>query len=169
MSPCDRPSFSISLLGGCGGLRSWLVLWPAPAHACNAVCNEKSKQGTAVRHDRNVFPLEGAPKKKKKIEKKEELEEALRQSCVQKERSLGPKRKTNVIVHRLSLCQSPPSPIGLWPPYQFLSHLTLSLLALFAQVDSDTVLNEPPPPFCTHGYRLCHRLKVRRGLQRAGR
>lgn len=104
-SPCDRPSLSISLQGGCAGLRSWLVLWPGPAHACNAVCNEKSKQGTAVRHDRNVFPLEGAPKKKKEKRKKEEWEETLRQSYVQKEHSLGPKRKTNVIVHRLSLCQ----------------------------------------------------------------
>lgn len=42
----------------------------APADACNAVCNEKSKQRTAVRHDRNVFPLEGAPCKKKSRKKK---------------------------------------------------------------------------------------------------
>lgn len=50
-----------------GGLRSLtsacLALRPAPDHACNTVCKEKTKQGTALRHDRNVFPLEGAPKK----------------------------------------------------------------------------------------------------------
>lgn len=39
-------------------------------------------------------------------EKKEGREETLRRSCVQKECSLGPKRKTNVIVHCLSLCQT---------------------------------------------------------------
>lgn len=100
----------LHLSAGCfWGLRSlaspWLVLWPAPAHACNAVCNEKSKQGTALRHDRNLFPLEGASwqKKKKKRQKKEKSKR--RQRCVQKERSLGLERKTNVIVHWLSLCQ----------------------------------------------------------------
>lgn len=65
----------LHLSAGCfWGLRSlaspWLVLWPAPAHACNAVCNEKSKQGTALRHDRNLFPLEGASWQKKKTEER---------------------------------------------------------------------------------------------------
>lgn len=44
----------------------------------------------------------------------------------------------------------PPSPIGSWSPYQFLPRPPLSLLpdTLFAQVDSDTVLNDPSrPPF----------------------
>lgn len=31
---------------------------------CNAVCNEKYKQGTAVKHDKYVFPLEGVTLKK---------------------------------------------------------------------------------------------------------
>lgn len=70
---------------GRGGLRSpasaWLVLRLAPAHACNAVCNEKSKQGTAVRHDRNVFPLEGAPRKKKRGEKKERRRNVEAEMC----------------------------------------------------------------------------------------
>lgn len=52
---------------------SLLVLWPAPAHACNAVCNEKSKQGTALRHDRNLFPLEEASWQKKKDRRKKEV------------------------------------------------------------------------------------------------
>lgn len=138
-----------SPLGDYGGLRSpasaWLVLWPAPAHACNAVCNEKSKQGTAVRHDRNVFPLERAR------EKKERREETLRRSCVQKECSLRPKRKTNVIVHCLSFRQTLPLQLVDGLPTSF-STASLSLCfpeTLFAQVDSDTVLNEPQsfPPF----------------------
>lgn len=131
--------------GGCGELRSpaspWLVLWPAPAHACNAVCNEKSKHGTAVRHDRNVFPLEGAPCKKKR---RKRIREKLRQSWVQKECSFGPRRKTNVIVHWLSLCQPSltnwfPVPLPVSPPPRSLWFPK----PVFAQVDSDTVLNEP--------------------------
>lgn len=47
------------------------MLRPASAHACNAVCNEKSKQGTALRHDRNVFPLEVVPRKRMGGKKKE--------------------------------------------------------------------------------------------------
>lgn len=40
-----------------------LNLGPAPGRGCNTVYKEKTKQGTALRHDRNVFLLEGAPKK----------------------------------------------------------------------------------------------------------
>lgn len=57
------------------------MLRPAPAHACNAVCNEKSKQGTAVRHDRNVFPLEGASREKKRGEKKRIRRNVAAQLC----------------------------------------------------------------------------------------
>lgn len=53
--------------GGLGSLTPSLPSFggggAAPAHACNTVYKEKTKQGTALRHDRNVFPLEGAPKK----------------------------------------------------------------------------------------------------------
>lgn len=48
-----------------------LNLGPAPAHACNTVYKEKTKHGTALRHDRNVFLLEGAPKKKSSKGQKE--------------------------------------------------------------------------------------------------
>lgn len=41
----------------------------------------------------------------RKRERKKTQEEKLEARCVQKEPSLGPKRKTNVIVHWLSLCQ----------------------------------------------------------------
>jgi hypothetical protein len=41
---------------------------------CNAVWNEKSKQGTAVRHYRNVFPLERVTPSALEKEKKEEEE-----------------------------------------------------------------------------------------------
>lgn len=177
VSPCDKPSSFIPVLGGCGGPRSpasaWLVLRPAPAHACNAVCNEKSKQGTAVRHDWNVFPLEGAPRKKKRREKKEEEEETLSQSCVQKECSLGPKRKTNVIVHWLSLCQ--PSltnwflvSLPVSPPPLSLCLPASPRLCLLRWTVTQFWMSPSRPPFCTHGCRLCHRVGVRRGLQRAG-
>lgn len=64
---------------------------------------------------------------------------------------------------------SPPSPIGYWSLYQFLPCLPLSLLP------QDCVCSGGQwhssewapviPPFCTHGCRLCHWLKVRRGPQ----
>lgn len=50
-----------------------------------------------MRHDRNVFPLEGAPKKRRRwegaeeAENKEEPGETLRQSCVQEERRVQAK------------------------------------------------------------------------------
>lgn len=158
--------------GGCGGLRSpasaWLVPWPAPAHACNAVCNEKSKQGTAVRHDRNVFPLEGAPCKKKKEEKKNKKK---RWGRVVSRRSahLGQSGRLMLLyIGRHSA--SPPSPIGSWSLYQFLLCLSRSLSLFFPRlcllrwtVTQFWMI----PPFCTHGCRLCHRVRVLRGLQRA--
>lgn len=122
--------------GGCGGLRSpasaWLVPWPAPAHACNAVCNEKSKQGTAVRHDRNVFPLEGAPCKKKKEEKKNKKK---RWGRVVSRRSahLGQSGRLMLLyIGRHSA--SPPSPIGSWSLYQFLLCLSRSLSLFFPRL-----------------------------------
>lgn len=101
---------------------------------CNAVCNEKSKQGMAARHDRNVFPLE-KPVQRKSISK-----------AMSRRPFSWPGRKTDVIVHGLSRCQ--PSLTGLFSLMLSLS-LSLSLSPLpfswgwlFAQVDSDTVWNE---------------------------
>lgn len=85
---------------------------------------------------------------------------------------VGPKRKTNVIVHWLSLCQTsltnwflvslPVSP----PPFS-LSLLPRDSVCSGGQWHSS---ERAPvvPPFCTHGFRLCHQVIVRRGLQRAG-
>lgn len=67
----------------------------------------------------------------------------LGQSCLLKGYALGPKRKTNVIVHRLSVCQW--SFTNWWTAFLLVSLPPLAL-ALFAQVANDTVLNEPPPP-----------------------
>lgn len=102
----------VLLFRGLAGLRSLasplLILGPAPARACNAVCNEKSKQGTAVRHDRNVFLLDSVPRKnrKRRRKRKKRRNNIKKRRRVQKESCFGPKRKTNVIVHLLSLCWS---------------------------------------------------------------
>lgn len=70
-------------------LTIWLVCVGQPEpFKRNAVCNEKYKQGTAVRHDKYVFLLEGAPHKK--IQRKEEKKEKSRQNHVQKDISAGP-------------------------------------------------------------------------------
>lgn len=70
----------------------------------------------------------------------------LGQSRLLKGYALGPKRKTNVIVHRLSLRQC--SFANWWTAFLLVSLPPLAL-SLFAQVANDTVLNEPqwaPPP-----------------------
>lgn len=64
----------------------------------------------------------------------------LGQSCLLKGYALGPKRKTNVIVHRLSLRQC--SFANWWMAFLLVSLPPLAL-SLFAQVANDTVLNEP--------------------------
>lgn len=102
----------------------------------------------------------------------------MRQSYVQKEHSLGPKRKTNVIVHWLSLRQ--PSltnwlmvslPVSL-PPHSLSACSVCSGGQWHSSKWGPVQPRTPPPPappFCTHGYRLCHQVRVRRGLRRAGR
>lgn len=101
---------------------------------CNAVCNKKSKQGMAVRHDRNVFPLE-KPVQRKSTSK-----------AMSRRPFSWPGWKTDVIIHGLSCCQ--PSLMGLFSlMLSFSLSLSLSSLLssrgwLFAQVDSDTVWNE---------------------------
>lgn len=101
--------------GGCVGLRSpaspWLVLRPAPAHACNAVCNEKSKQGTAVRHGRNVFLLEGAPCKKKKGKKKKNKKKRWGRDVSRRSAHLGQSGRL-MLLYTDCRSASPPSPIG---------------------------------------------------------
>lgn len=84
---------------------------------------------------------------RKREEKKKKEEETSRQRCVQKERSLGPKRKTNVIVHCAVTPPALPHQLVVGLPTN-LSPASLTLPpcfpeSLFAQVDSDTVLNEP--------------------------
>lgn len=68
-------------------LTIWCVLASLEPCKRNAVCNEKYKQGTAVRHDKYVFLLEGAPHKK--IQRKGEKKKS-RQNHVLKEISAGP-------------------------------------------------------------------------------
>lgn len=80
---------------------------------CNTVCNEKSKQGMAARHDRNVFPLE-KPVQRKSISK-----------AMSRRPFSWPARKTDVIVHGLSRCQ--PSLTGL---FSLMLSLSLSLSPL---------------------------------------
>ena len=133
---CDRPTSSfISLLEAVEDwsppASPWFVLRPAPAHACNAVCNEKSKQGTAVRHDRNVFPLEGAPRKKKRRgreKKKREKNKKKRRGRDVSRRSarLGQSGRL-MLLYTGCHSASPPSPIGSSSPYQFLPRLPPSL------------------------------------------
>lgn len=70
----------------------------------------------------------------------------LGQSRLLKGYALGPKRKTNVIVHQLSLRQCS---FTNWRTAFLLVSLPPLALSLFAQVANDTVLNEPqwaPPP-----------------------
>lgn len=112
--------------------------------------------------------------RKREEKKKKKEEETSRQRCVQKERSLGPKRKTNVIVHWLSLRQpsltnwlSVSLPIS--PPPLSLSLPASLSLCLLRWTVTQFWMSPSRPPICTHGCRLCHRLGVRRGLQRAGR
>lgn len=110
--------------------------------------------------------------RKREQEKKEE-EETLRHSCVKKERLLGPKRKTNVIVHWLSLCQPsltnwflvslPVSPPPLSP--------SLSLLPLDSVCSGGQWHSSEWAPVVPPSARMvvdCHQVRVRRGLQRAG-
>lgn len=131
----------VAVAAGCFVL-GWQVPVPPPLRGpeqawpsrCNTVCSEKSKQGMAARHDRNVFPLEKPVQRKSKS------------TAMSRRPFSWPGRKTDVIVHGLSCCQ--PSLTGL---FSLMLSLSLSLSfsplpsswgRLFAQVDSDTVWNE---------------------------
>lgn len=126
----------------------------------------------AVRHDRNVFPLDGDLSQKKK-----------KKRIIERGRDVSRRTAHLAQTGRLMLfyigCRSasPPSSIGSWFPNQLLPHppplFLCSSKTVFAQVDSDIVLNEPqcpPPPslfHCIDGCKLCHQLSVSMGLQRA--
>lgn len=94
---------------------SLLVLSPVPVHACNAVCNEKSKQRTAVRHDRNVFPLAGDPCKK--TEERRIIRRGRDES--RRRTHLGQSGRL-MLLYICCHSASPPSPIGPWSSYQLL-------------------------------------------------
>lgn len=101
-----------------------------------------------MRHDRNVFPLEGAPKKEEEGGRKKRGTRRNTEAKLCPGGAPGPGQSGRLMLLYIG-CHSaspPPSAIGRPSPYQFLA---ASPEKLFAQVDSDTVLNEPqaaPPP-----------------------